>query len=350
MIDENNGYIKLNRFSGNTIQEFNTAMNTLKNEGMQNLILDLRGNPGGYLKASIRLADHFLEDEEMIVYTQGRARPKQVYRATKRGDLENGKLVVLIDEGSASASEIVSGAVQDQDRGLIIGRRSFGKGLVQEPKKLPDGSALRLTVARYYTPTGRSIQKPYEKGNKAYKKEVIERFKHGEFIHKDSIDFADSLKYSTPNGRTVYGGGGIMPDIFIPIDTVLNQSDYFAKIRRNGLINRFALNFVDQYRGEIEENYPSKERFLNNFRVEGAIFRDFVTFIRKNDIAYSYQKMKPIKSFVLNEIKALVGRQLWDDDLYYQISNNNDDAYQKALESINGDAFEKRKLDYGEAS
>jgi len=346
MIQAQIGYIKLNRFSGNTMAEFGNAINNLQSKGLENLILDLRGNPGGYLKAAIRLADEFLKKDQMIVYTEGRARSKQVYNATSRGHFEKGKLVILINEGSASASEIVAGAVQDQDRGLLIGRRSFGKGLVQEPKRLPDGSALRLTVARYYTPTGRSIQKPYKQGIEAYRREVIERFKHGEAIHKDSIDFADSLKYKTPNGRTVYGGGGIMPDIFVPIDTNLRQSDYFTKLRRKGLINRFALDFVDQYRGEIEENYPTREAFINSFRVEGVVFSKFVDFSQRQGIVYDQQAMAPIKATVSQEIKALIGRQFWENDIYYEIAYKTDDSYTKAIEVLNDDTFEESKLDY----
>lgn len=347
MINDNIGFIKINRFSGNTTREFNEAITNLTENGLQHLILDLRGNPGGYLKAAIRMADQFLKDDKMIVYTEGRSRPKEVYNATSRGDLKNGKLVVLINEGSASASEIVAGAIQDHDRGLLIGRRSFGKGLVQEPKKLPDGSSLRLTVARYYTPTGRSIQKPYNEGVKAYRKDIINRFKQGEFIHKDSIDFADSLKYKTPNGRTVYGGGGIMPDIFVPIDTLANQSEYFDKLRRNGLINRFALNFVDQYRGEIKENYPDKSSFLSDFRVKGPVFRKFINFTEENGIDYGYDKMEPIKADVIAQIKALIGRQFWEGDIYYQASFKTDDSYNKAIEVIKDNTFEKRSLNAG---
>ncbi len=346
MIDDKIGFVKINRFSGNTTQEFHEAINNLKENGLQHLILDLRNNPGGYLKAATQMADQFLRDDKMIVYTKGRSRKKEVYNASSRGKLKDGKLVVLINEGSASASEIVAGAVQDHDRGLLIGRRSFGKGLVQEPKKLPDGSSIRLTVARYYTPTGRSIQKPYEKGIKAYRKEVINRFKQGEFIHKDSIEFADSLKYETPNGRNVYGGGGIMPDIFVPIDTVVSQSNYFDKIRRKGLINRFALNFVDQYRGEIKENYPSKSTFLSSFRVEGPVFRKFINFTEENGVDYRYDKMEPIKEEVKARIKALIGRQFWEGDVFYQVNLKTDDSYKKAIEVIRDGTFEKRGLEH----
>lgn len=346
MVNDKTGYIKVNRFSANTTEEFQKAMGELRDQGMENLMLDLRGNPGGYLRASIRMADAFLEQGKNILYTNGRAKPKQTYDATSRGDFENGKLTIMINEGSASASEIVSGAVQDHDRGLIVGRRSFGKGLVQEPKQFSDGSALRLTVARYYTPTGRSIQKPYKQGVEAYRKDIMERYEHGEFIYKDSIDFADSLKYKTPKGRTVYGGGGIMPDIFIPIDTVLNNSQFLTKLRQNGLINRFALQFVDKYRDGIESNYPSRSAFIKEFDAEGRIFNQFIRFVREDDdVTYDRQGMREAKSFILKEIKGLIGRQFWENDIYYEIANKADKTYQQALEKMEGKAYTRMKLE-----
>ncbi len=346
MINDKTGYIKVNRFSANTTQEFQEAMQTLGDQGMENLVIDLRGNPGGYLRAAIRMADNFLESGKNILYTNGRAKPKQSYDATGRGGFHNGRVAILIDEGSASASEIVAGAVQDHDRGLIVGRRSFGKGLVQEPREFSDGSALRLTVARYYTPTGRSIQKPYEEGNEAYRKDILERYKEGEFIYKDSIEFADSLKYKTPKGRTVYGGGGIMPDIFIPIDTVLNNSQFLTKLRQHVLINRFALQFVDKYRDGIEQNYPTSNAFINEFDAEGRIFNQFIRFVKEDDkVTYDREGMLQIKGFVLKEIKGLIGRQFWDKDIYYKISNKADDAYNQAIKKMNGSTYAKMKLE-----
>lgn len=346
MVNDKTGYIKVNRFSANTTDEFQEAMRTLDDQGMENLILDLRRNPGGYLRASIRMADAFLESGKNILYTNGRSKPKQNYDATSRGNFESGRLSILIDEGSASASEIVAGAVQDHDRGLIVGRRSFGKGLVQEPKEFPDGSALRLTVARYYTPTGRSIQKPYKQGIEEYRKDIMKRYEHGEFIYKDSIEFADSLKYKTPKGRTVYGGGGIMPDIFIPIDTVLNSSQFLTKLRQNGLINRFALQFVDKYRDGIKSNYPTRTAFINEFDAEGRIFNQFIRFVRENDkVSYDRQGMRAIKGFVLKEIKGLIGRQFWENDIYHQISNKADNAFQQALKKMEGESYTQMKLE-----
>ena len=346
MVNDKTGYIKVNRFSANTTQEFQEAMQTLGDQGMKNLVLDLRGNPGGYLRAAIRMADGFLESGKNILYTNGRAKPKQTYDATSRGGFHNGRLAILIDEGSASASEIVAGAVQDHDRGLIVGRRSFGKGLVQEPREFSDGSALRLTVARYYTPTGRSIQKPYEEGNEEYRKDIMERYQEGEFIHKDSIDFADSLQYETPKGRTVYGGGGIMPDIFIPLDTMITSSEYLAKLRQNGIINRFALKFVDKYRDGIEQNYPTRDAFIREFNTEGRIYNQFKTFIRKDDgVDYKPRALQNVERFVFKEIKGLIGRQFWENDVYYEVSNKADDAYNQALEKMEGPAYAKMKLE-----
>lgn len=346
MINDKTGYIKVNRFSANTTEEFQEAMEELSNQGMENLVLDLRRNPGGYLRAAIRMADAFLESGKNILYTNGRAKPKQTYDATGRGNFEEGRLSIIIDEGSASASEIVAGAVQDHDRGLIVGRRSFGKGLVQEPKEFPDGSALRLTVARYYTPTGRSIQKPYEQGIEEYRKDIMERYKHGEFVYKDSIELADSLKYKTPKGRTVYGGGGIMPDIFIPIDTALNNSKYLTKLRQNGLISRFALQFVDKYRQGVEDNYPNRDAFIREFKTEGRIFNQFIGFIRKDDgVDYNREGLNEVKGFVLREIKGLIGRQFWENDIYFEITNKEDEAYQQAIEKMEGGAYARMQLE-----
>lgn len=254
MLNRETGYIKIGHFADKTYDEYLKAFADLKEKGMQNLILDLRGNPGGYLKTAIQIADEYLPDGKMIVYTEGRNRPKETFRATSRGFFEEGALVILIDEGSASASEIVSGAVQDWDRATIVGRRSFGKGLVQEQSEFPDGSAVRLTVARYYTPTGRSIQKPYTAGYEQYETELLSRYQHGELLSQDSIKFADSLRYTTPGGKIVYGGGGIMPDVFVPLDTA-GISDYYSEANGKGLINQFAYDYLDLHR--------------RNYRVQG---------------------------------------------------------------------------------
>lgn len=345
MVDDNTGYMKFSRFSKKIMNEFRSGINDLKSEGLENLILDLRGNPGGYLNKAIEMADEFLEGDKRIVYTEGRSRPKQVYDARRPGSLEDGKLIILINEGSASASEIVSGAVQDHDRGLIIGRRSFGKGLVQESKKLPDGSAMRLTVARYYTPSGRSIQKPYEQGAEEYRKEIMERFEHGEVIHKDSIEFADSLKYETSNGRAVYGGGGIMPDIFVGIDTS-GQSDYYNKLRNNSLLREFAIDYVNKNEDQIKNNYSSQKAYINNFDPRNnKVLRNFINFADRNGIDYDKTGFKKSKKVITNQLKALIGRQHWDREMLYRVTNQNDETYIKALEAMNDETFKENQIE-----
>ncbi|UCH15205.1 MAG: S41 family peptidase, partial [Bacteroidales bacterium] len=247
-VKDNIGYIKINRFSLTTITEFREAVEKLKTQNVNDLILDLSGNGGGYLDVAIKLADQFLDDEKLIVYTEGMNNPRREYLSTSKGVFETGNILIIIDEGSASASEIVSGAVQDWDRGIIIGRRSFGKGLVQRPLPLPDSSMVRLTVARYYTPTGRLIQKPYDMSKSEYDNDIINRYNNGELSHADSIHFPDSLKYNTlENSRIVYGGGGIMPDFFVPIDTSF-YSDYYRDLMRRGILNRFTLKYIDNNR------------------------------------------------------------------------------------------------------
>lgn len=259
MADKSIGYIKLNRFAASSTQEFKEALKTLDKKGMKKLILDLEGNGGGYLNVAIELADEFLSRGKQIVYTQGSKQKRQDAISTLQGSFESGDLVILVDESSASASEILSGAVQDWDRGVIVGRRTFGKGLVQRPLPLPDGSMIRLTVARYYTPTGRCIQKPYEKGKgEDYAHDLIDRYNRGELMSADSIHFPDSMKYSTlANGRTVYGGGGIMPDVFIPMDTT-RYSDYHRGIVAKGLVNRVAMNYLDRHREELGKTYKNR--------------------------------------------------------------------------------------------
>ena len=262
MVNKEIGYIKLNRFAATSIDEFNKAFSKLKQKGVKKLILDLRGNGGGYLNTAVNLADQFLPDGNMIVYTQGIHAPRYEEHATEKGVWEEGELVVLVDEGSASASEIVSGAIQDWDRGVIIGRRTFGKGLVQRPYILPDNSMIRLTVARYYTPSGRCIQKSYAKGVKDYSNDIINRYNHGELTNADSIHFPDSLKYKTLKlKRTVYGGGGIMPDIFVPLDTT-KLPELYAGLIRKGIIYQFTVSYMDTHRDELKAKYKSFNTFI----------------------------------------------------------------------------------------
>ncbi len=288
MVDSEIGYIKLDRFAQTTMDEFKTALMDLKIKGMKNLILDLRGNSGGYLNIAIQLSDEFLEKNKLIVYTEGANAPTQRSSSTEKGSFKKGRLLILIDEGSASASEIVSGAVQDWDRGVIMGRRSFGKGLVQKPYNLNDGSIVRFTTSRYHTPTGRSIQKPYDDGVEEYYKDLARRRDHKEFIIADSIKFPDSLQYKTPAGRIVYGGGGIMPDIFVPIDTT-RTSPYYSRLARAGLFNLYTMNILDQKRDELKLQYPTFEEFKINYKVDQTMMNDFSDFAAKEGVVDSLE-------------------------------------------------------------
>jgi len=340
------GYIKVNRFAKNTDQEFKEGIDKLKKQNMKHLIIDLSGNGGGYLRTAIQLADEVLDDKKLIVFTEGSKSPKQEYYTASEGSFEKGKLVILIDEGSASASEIVSGAVQDYDRGLIIGRRSFGKGLVQKPFSLTDGSAVRLTVARYHTPSGRCIQRSYEDGKDEYYNELARRYEHGELMNEDSISFPDSLKYQTINSqRTVYGGGGIMPDIFIPIDTSM-YSEYFGLVNRKGLFNEFTLLYMDNHRKELEGKYNSIEDFSKGYNAEENLFNDFIEYAEKNDVEKNEEQINTSKRLILTRLKALVARNIWGTSAFYQIANELNNSYLKAIEEINNDSFKKEKLVY----
>jgi carboxyl-terminal processing protease len=332
MIDSKTGFIKISRFSATTYEECKEALEQLKREGLQSLILDLRGNPGGFLDAATKLADEFLDGNKLIVYTSGKSRPRSEYKAKRDGLFEKGKLIVLIDEGSASASEILSGAIQDWDRGTIIGRRSFGKGLVQEQSELPDGSALRLTIARYYTPSGRSIQKPYDGGVHEYEGEVYDRYKHGELLSPDSIKQADSLQYKTASGRKVYGGGGIMPDVFVPLDTSYN-SNYLDLVYAGGLINRFAYDYVDTNRDELKA-FSSPDDFRKNFPGNGPLLSAFVEFAEKNGISKDPKGIAKSGDFLRNQLRAYIARLQWQNDGLYPILHEQDKAVREALRII----------------
>lgn len=337
------GYIKVSRFARNTMQEFNQALDTLKRDGAKSLILDLRGNGGGYLRTAFNLADEFLPDGKMIVYTKGDKQKEEDYKATSKGSFEDGNLIILINEGSASASEIVSGAMQDWDRALIIGRRSFGKGLVQKPFPLPDGSAVRLTTAHYYTPTGRCIQRPYTKGKKDYYNEINKRYKSGQLFSADSIHFPDSLKFYTPNKRIVYGGGGIMPDIFVPIDTTLN-SDLNKNLIRKGVYNEFTNTFLDKNRKKYLKEYPTFKNYENNFIVDDDVLKDFFKIAKKKGVEENEEEYEKSKHLIDTQIKALLARDLYSTSAYFKIINELSNAYLEGVKLLGSDEEMKAKL------
>lgn len=316
MVDDEIGVIKINRFSETTFDEFLDGVKKLKKEGLKKLIIDLRGNTGGYMVAATNIVDQFLDAGKMIVYTQGKASPKQEIYSTSRGECKDMEVVVLIDEFSASASEIVAGAIQDNDRGTIIGRRSFGKGLVQEQYPLSDGSVIRLTIARYYTPTGRSIQKPYSDDKDDYYNDLLERYEHGEFSEADSIQFADSLKYTTPGGNIVYGGGGIMPDVFVPLDTT-GFTKYYVETVRRGILYNFAFEYVDNNREYLSQYKDAKS--INDYLDSINIFDTFVTYAEENGVPKSTKGFDHSKEIVKTRLKANIARNILDNDGYYPI-------------------------------
>jgi len=360
MIGKETGYIKINNFGSSTVQEFQKAFVNLQKKGMKNLILSLQGNGGGYLNAAIGMADEFLGRNKLIVYTQGLNQPKTVAEATASGNFETGKMIVLVDEYSASASEILSGALQDWDRAIIVGRRSFGKGLVQRQFPLIDGSMMRLTVARYYTPTGRCIQKPYKDGIDKYEHDLINRYNNGELLHADSIHFPDSLKYQTLNlKRNVYGGGGIMPDIFVPLDTT-KFTMLHRKLVALGIVNKVCVQYIDKNRAELKKKYPTFEKFKANYEVPKELLTQLITMgekeISKIDTIQSKQTNKLVmklesnatqptvksdsaqfeisKPLIRLQLKALIARDLWEMNEYYQIMDSDNESLLKAIEII----------------
>lgn len=342
VVHGNIGYIKLSRFALNSTKEFMKAAEDLKQKGVENIILDLTGNAGGYLDVATSLADQFLSDGRLIVYTKGLHSPRHDYLATSKGIFEKGHVIILIDEGSASASEILSGAIQDWDRGIIIGRRSFGKGLVQQQLGLPDGSMIRLTVARYYTPTGRLIQKPYNQGLKKYEEDIYDRYRHGEFENKDSIHFPDSLKYKTLlHCRTVFGGGGIMPDIFVPLDTS-GYSDYYSGLIRKGILNQFVLEYVDKNRKKLLNTYPSFEKFKDKEAVTKEILDQMTAYAAKEGLPLNQEQFDLSKKDIKLTLKAYIARDLWTTNEFYEIINENDKNFLKAVEVMdNWDKYQK---------
>ncbi len=339
MVSSETGYIKLNRFSATTMEEYHTAFAKLKKQGMKSLILDLQGNGGGYLTAAVELADEFLPKGKMTVYTEGNAQPRQTEVSTSKGEFEKGNLVILVDEGSASASEIVAGAVQDWDRGVLVGRRTFGKGLVQKAIPLPDESQIRLTIARYYTPAGRNIQRPYDKGAVEYRKDLIDRYNHGELQHADSIVFPDSLKFTTKIlGRTVFGGGGVMPDIFIPIDTA-RYTDYHRNLVAKGIINKFILNYVEENRNALTKKFPSKKdnsfsNFNTTFNITDEVLQQLIDKGTQEKIEFNEEQFSQSKELIKIQLKALIASDLWGINEYYQVINQVNDSFLKAVELL----------------
>ncbi|MBP1644853.1 MAG: peptidase [Bacteroidetes bacterium] len=393
MLDKTLGYIRLDRFAQNSQEEVVNAIKDLKSKGMKELIFDLRGNGGGYLDVAFKLGDEFLDDEKLIVYTEGVSSPRYDFKSQSKGEFEKGKLIILIDESSASASEIVTGAIQDWDRGVVIGRRSFGKGLVQRPFNLPDGSQIRLTTSRYFTPSGRCIQKPWDDGLDSYYNDYMKRYQHKELITPDSIKFPDSLKYSTSNGRVVYGGGGIMPDVFVPIDTS-RASDYLINLRSKGIFNDFTMQWVDDHRTEFLKQNPSFDDF-NKAYPSLNLMKEFTAYAQKEGVEHneikkewvnqmvgeylfeqvkdttkpnytSYQiyanellnnpellktivekaqnedkkmaeMMKKSDVYIEATLKAMIARNLYGVNYYYQSIKDTDEGLQKAISIIKDD-------------
>lgn len=334
MISPGIGYIRIGSFGATTYDEFMKAVNDLRAKGMNDLVLDLEDNGGGYLQAAVQVANEFLQRGDLIVYTEGRRFPRQDYKAQGNGKLRSGNVTVLVNEFTASAAEIVTGALQDQDRALVVGRRSFGKGLVQRPIDFPDGSMMRLTIAHYYTPSGRCIQKFYKKGDrKDYEMELDQRYKHGELYSADSIHFADSLKfYTLRRHRIVYGGGGIMPDVFVPLDTTLVTS-YHRKLAAKGIVISANLRYVDNNRKQLKRRYPDFQSFLNGFEVPRALIDEIVAEGKKQKVEPKDEaEMKQTLPYLRTQLKALIARDLWDMSEYFQIINIQNPILQKALE------------------
>lgn len=331
MVDKKVGYIKLDRFAQESTKEFKSALEKLKEQGMKSLILDLRSNSGGYLNTAIEMVDQFLKADQLIVYTEGIHSPRQEWKSTEGGDYTEGRLVVLIDEGSASASEILSGAIQDHDRGVVIGRRSFGKGLVQRPFNLPDGAQIRLTTSRYHTPSGRCIQRPYEGGTEDYYKDLNKRLEHGEYFHADSIHFPDSLRYKTDKGRVVYGGGGIMPDIFIPIDTSFNSKLYTNLIRK-GVFNKYTVDYAMAHRDRLKAEYPDFKEFNEQFVIDDTILEAFKATAANEKVEWNEEQYQRSGKYIRLQIKALIARNVWEMQQYYEVTLTEDPAIQKAIE------------------
>jgi carboxyl-terminal processing protease len=342
MVDNQVGFIKLTNFSRSTGEEVKKAIKDLKKQGMKDLIFDLQGNGGGLLQAAKYVADEFLDDDKLIVYSEGRKQPKSVLVADEKGEFEKGRLVILIDEGSASASEILAGAIQDWDRGVIVGRRSFGKGLVQRPLTLSDGSEIRLTISRYYTPTGRNIQKPYD-DIEMYKNDYYQRYLNGEMMSKDSINLPDSLRFETKvKGRTVYGGGGIMPDLFVPLDT-LEYSDYYKKLSRSGVFNDFAIRYVEKHRDAIKSNYKTIHDFKKSFGEREKLMEEFIAFAEDKDTTLTFveEDFNISKDLIDIRLKAVIASSVWDYSAFYEVFNVKNEIFMAAYALLSQNKYEE---------
>ena len=339
MIDEKTGYVLISRFGAKTYDEMVEAIKKLEKQGMKQVIIDLGNNGGGYLNAAIDMCNEFLQRGQLIVYTQGDKNPRKEAKANGLGDYKDLKMVVIVDQLSASASEIFAGAMQDWDRAVVVGRRSYGKGLVQSPFKFDDGSMMRLTVARYYTPSGRCIQKPYTKGDKKhYEEDLLDRSKEGEYYHLDSIQFNDSLSYKTlKNGRTIYGGGGIMPDVFVPLDTTEN-SKYYRDMLAKGIINQFAVDYVDKHRAGIKSSYKDVHDFDKRFSLTDADLKGFIAMGEKDSVKYNEKDYKTSERLFKTVLKGLIARDVFaDPGAYTIIINHRNTDVQEALRVINDD-------------
>lgn len=349
MADPTTGYIRISRFGEETEKEFEKALSDLRAKGMQNLIIDLADNGGGYLQAAHQLASHFLEKGDMVVYTDAPKMGRSDFRVERAGDFRKGRLVIMANQYSASAAEILSGAVQDNDRGLIVGRRTFGKGLVQRPFPFPDGSMIRLTVSRYYTPSGRSIQKPYAPGDEeAYRKDMLNRYEAGEFSSADSIHLPDSLRYSTlRNRRPVYGGGGIMPDLFVPIDTTM-YSTYYRDLVAKGIINRFAITYVDANRKSLRAEYPDGEAFDRGFTFTPEMLDEVVALGRADSVMPDSAMFEKSRPLIATIVKGLIARDLFESTDYFRVVNPAlSPSYRAALDLINDEERYNRLLREG---
>ncbi len=338
MVDGKTGYIRIARFAEDTAKEVAQAIAKLKSKGMVDLILDLEDNGGGYLGSAYEIAGMFLRKGDMIVYTRGQKMPPADYYATSDGMFGDGKVVVLVNQYSASASEILAGALQDNDRGLVVGRRTFGKGLVQRPFLLPDGSMIRLTTARYYTPSGRCIQKPYTSGDrKEYDLDILNRFNSGELSNADSVHLPDSLRYTTLRSkRTVYGGGGIMPDRFVPIDTTM-YSDYYRDLVAKGVINQYVLSYMDKNRNALKKKYRNIDKFINGFEMSPEMVSGLVERGKKDSVMLDSAGLERSLPMIKTIVKGLLLRDLYDDAYYFQVSNGMNPVFLKAMELINND-------------